>query len=153
MQQNNYWVIRWNATVRGKKRSSRMFETFLDTPLPFESYGYSGKSVADVRRFEKVERGDQVFCFQGESYKLAEGTYVARCEVKAIESDAPGGLCLLLEKRETLDYSVRNFTYKKTLCKLRKGDLITDELLEYLEKHSKPLYDKMIKDLPSRNNK
>jgi len=86
-----YWIIKWNAVVKGQRRSSRVFKTFLDSPDLFETYGYNSKG--DVHRFAKVRKGDQVFCYQ-----IDEGTYVAKCKVKAKESTAPGGRCLVLAK-------------------------------------------------------
>lgn len=118
MKQKKYWVIRWNATVIGQKRSSRMFQTFLDRPELFETYGYH--SDIDVRRFAKVNKGDQIFCFQSDCYKSSEGTYIALGEVKVIESKAPGGLCLvLLAKYLPLQCGETKFRGRNTLYELK----------------------------------
>lgn len=100
--------------VKGQRRSSRVFKTFLDSPDLFETYGYSSKG--DVRRFAKVRKGDQVFCYQ-----IDEGAYVAKCEVKAKESKAPGGRCLVLAKVRCLRL-VETFKRRGTLHELSESD-------------------------------
>ena len=146
----NYWVIRWNKKVNGEELSSRLFQTFFDRPNPFETYGYNNESDS---KFSKVKQGDQVFCFQSDCFVSEEGKFLAVCKVKWITRKSPGGRCLVLEKPETLDYMVMNFTRTNTLLRLRRGYPIADDLLKYLETHSKPLYDKMIKDLPTRKSR
>lgn len=88
-----YWIIKWNGRKyrQNYKRSSRIFETFVGSDLPFETYGY--KTLEDVRLFGQVNEGDVVFCYQSDKKK-----YIAKCEVKEVEADAPGGLCLVLVK-------------------------------------------------------
>jgi hypothetical protein len=113
-----YWIIRWNETVRGQKRSSRMFQTFLDkSEFLFETYGY--RSGIDVRRFKEVKRGDQIFCFQAACYQSCNGAYVALGEVKAVEPKAPGGRSLvLLAKRLSSPRVEKKFWGKHTIYKL-----------------------------------
>ena len=110
----NYWVIRWNAKVKGQKRSSRIFQTFLDRSELFETYGYNSKG--DVSRFAKVKKGDQVFCYQ-----IDEGAYVALCEVKVKESKAPGGRCLVLANVRLL-HLVEVFGPKGTIHPLHEEE-------------------------------
>ena len=93
--ESNYWLIKWNANAKkGGKRSSRMFNTFFSRPELFEAYGFN---KADVGLFEKVEEGDQIFCYQKDKKKI-----VGLCEVKAKESakqNGVGGLCLVLRPK------------------------------------------------------
>ena len=105
-----------------------MFKTFLERPEPFETYGYN--SLTNIRKFAKVNKGDQVFCYQ-----IDEQKFLGPCEVNKIESNAPGGLCLVLAKVPPLKLVenkdleagldpklVKKLKKKGTIHKLHKDD-------------------------------
>ncbi len=144
-----YWVIKWNAKVKkreSQKRSSRMFQTFLERSETFETYGYN--SLTSIRQFAKVNKGDQVFCYQIDEQKL-----LGRCEVKAIESNAPGGLCLVLAKVPPLklvgNKDLEAGLDSKLVEKLKKKGTI-HELLDEDAKKLLELFERCGLELPGK---
>jgi hypothetical protein len=94
----NYWRIRWNAIINGVERANRSFDTF-GTDIPFETFGYH----ATPKRFNAVEVGDFVFCYQTDKKRYAALSRVVLTE----PGNQVGGPCIVLKKLQNFDLKER----------------------------------------------